>query len=109
VEIILTGTGKMSSSSIPEKELPGQPALHQNYPNPFNPVTQIRYALPEATHVRLEVFNAIGQRVATLVNEEQNAGWHETPFDAARLSSGVYLYRIQTNGFVESRQMLLIR
>jgi hypothetical protein len=93
--IIEQGT---STSTPVNGELPAEIALKQNYPNPFNPATQIAYALPEASEVRLEVFNIQGQRVATLVDGRQNAGTHEVSFDAADLASGVYLYRLSVSG-----------
>ncbi len=84
-------------------------ALEQNYPNPFNPATQIRFALPERGHVNLMVYDLLGRRVATLVNENLSPGWHEVTFDAARLSSGVYIYRIEADNYVETRQMMFVK
>ena len=83
--------------------------LEGNYPNPFNTSTVIRYALPEQTAVRLEVFDAVGRHVATLVNESIPPGKHEVHFDASGLSSGVYLYQLQSSSFTGSRRMLLVR
>ncbi|MCF7805308.1 MAG: S8 family serine peptidase [Candidatus Marinimicrobia bacterium] len=89
--------------------LPEQFALRQNYPNPFNPNTTIRYELPEETHVRLQVFDIRGQRVATLVDKSQSAGVYKTTLNASHLPSGVYFYRIQAGSFVESRKMVLLK
>ena len=93
--------------------LPGQFELGANYPNPFNPSTMIPYQLPSAMHVRLEVFNLLGQRVATLVAGEKPAGFHTASWDAAdaageAVGAGVYLYRLSGDGVQATRSMLLI-
>jgi len=89
--------------------LPSVYVLYHNYPNPFNPSTTIRYGLPNRSHVAMAVFNALGQRVAQLVNGEMEAGYHEVRFDGTALSSGVYFYRIRAGGFVQTRKLLLCR
>jgi len=83
--------------------------LHQNYPNPFNPTSVIRYDLPKSSFVNLTIYNALGQKVATLVNRKLPAGSHNATFDANGLTSGVYFYRIKANNFVQTRKMLLLR
>ena len=88
-------------------------ALLQNYPNPFNPSTIIPYQLPAPAHVRLEVFNVLGQHVATLVDREQPVGWHTATWhgtDAAgrAVAAGLYLYRIRGAGPSETRRMVLV-
>ncbi len=84
-----TLTGVLAGMGIPEVY-----SLSQNYPNPFNPSTTIRYGLPRKSTVSLIIYNAIGQKVATLVDEEQEAAYHEVRFNAAGLASGIYFYRI---------------
>ena len=83
--------------------------LEQNYPNPFNPSTTMRYVLPQRADVSLVVFNPLGQKVATLVQGEQEAGGHEVRFDATSLASGVYFYRLRAGDAVQTRRLLLLR
>ena len=90
--------------------LPVAFALRQNYPNPFNPTTIINYELPITNDVELSIYDLLGQKVATLVSEKQNAGYHQIEWDASHFSSGVYFYTIQAgNEFAETKKMLLIR
>ncbi len=97
------------TSAKPEWQLPTEFALNQNYPNPFNPSTTIPFALPHHSHVRLSVYNALGQQVAILTDTEMEAGYHEVQFNASDLASGVYYYRIQADGFVRSMRLVLIK
>ena len=84
-------------------------SLEQNYPNPFNPTTKIEYSVAEDGIVILNVYNTLGQKVADLVNGEVKAGTYEVNFDASKLSSGVYYYKIEMNGFVSVKKMMLLR
>ncbi len=86
-----------------------QYALHQNYPNPFNPTTEIVYEMRETGFVSLKVYNVFGQNVATLVNGNMDAGRYVVGFDASHLPSGLYLYRMETNGFAAGHKMLLMK
>jgi|GEM_PF-5083476 len=83
--------------------------LTQNYPNPFNPVTTIKYGIKERTDVRVDVFDILGRRIKTLVNEPKDAGYYEVVFDASKLSSGVYIYRLTTKDFTASRKMMVVK
>jgi hypothetical protein len=83
--------------------------LEQNYPNPFNPSTTIRYSVAQAGRVSLKVFNTLGQEVATLVDENVTVGEHKATFDASKLASGVYVYKISSGSMVESKKMLLLK
>jgi len=109
VEVALSGSPAGAT-------LPTEFALEQNYPNPFNPTTKIPYALPKATHVTVEVYNVLGQKVRTLVNEDQEAGaqvveWNGRDSNGNAVSSGMYFYKINAgNGFfVETRKMVLLK
>ncbi len=92
--------------TTPPSSMPSHFSLDNNYPNPFNPSTVIGFSLPYSTHVTLEVYNVLGQKVAQLVNGNLAAGHYAYSFNANNLSSGVYLYRIQTDKFVSVKKML---
>jgi hypothetical protein len=91
--------------------------LEQNFPNPFNPITTIQYQIPaspksspkERTSVTLRIYDILGSEVATLINDEQEAGYYEVNWDASNLASGVYIYRLQTGSFVSVKKMMLLR
>ncbi|MEJ2104059.1 MAG: YCF48-related protein [Ignavibacteriaceae bacterium] len=92
-----------------EQSIPFGFSLKQNYPNPFNPTTTIQYSIPESGNVKLKVFNSIGEEVATLINDYNEAGIHKVKFDASDLSSGIYYYKIQSNNFSRVKKMILLR
>ena len=107
LEPISTGIEEIENSEIPKHF-----ELHQNYPNPFNPSTNISFSLPSAGNVKLEIFNVIGQKIATLINEKLSAGEHVVQWDGrdrsgATVSSGVYFYRLEAGDERRSKKMLI--
>ena len=89
--------------------IPTSYALHANYPNPFNPTTTIQIDLPETAVVSLAVYDVLGQEVLRLESGSVSAGRHRYVVDASTLPSGVYLYRLETPAFVETKRMLLLK
>jgi hypothetical protein len=89
--------------------IPKQYALYQNYPNPFNPTSIIRYDLPKSSFVTLKVYDVLGREVGTLVNERQEPGVHQVNWQASGFASGVYFYRLQSGGFVQTKKLILVR
>jgi hypothetical protein len=105
-----TGDAEVGTSNESWGEgLPQRFGLEQNYPNPFNPSTVIRYAVPQASQVRLIVFDMMGREVATLVQGTKSAGYHEVVFDASHLGSGAYMYRLEAGDVVLARTLYLIK
>ncbi len=90
-------------------KIPRQIRLNQNYPNPFNPSTQIKYVLNASVNVKLNVYDIIGREVATLVNQKQSSGSYTVTFNATRLSSGIYFYRLVTDKTTITKKMILIK
>jgi hypothetical protein len=93
----------------PETDLPESFELRQNYPNPFNPYTTITYTVPRAQEVTILVYDVLGREVASLVNGRKSAGEHRVTFDASGLSSGVYVYRMQTERFAQSKKLMILK
>ena len=89
--------------------IPTKYELLQNYPNPFNPSTTIRFSLPEATYIKINVYNMLGELVETLIEGTYEAGNYKIDFDAGELSSGAYIYRLESEGFVKVKKMILLR
>ena len=83
--------------------------LSQNYPNPFNPTTKIRYELPKRTRVTIEIYNLLGQKVATLLEDIRPAGSHIVNFNGSGLSSGVYFYRFKADNFIQTKRFILLK
>jgi|SRR5690606_12169396 len=108
-QIDFDGTFEYSNEVEVEVIKPSVYSLEQNYPNPFNPVTEISFNLAEEGFVTLEVLNLLGQRVATLVNDNMKSGFHTINFDASDLSSGIYVYTISVNNFTASKKMVLMK
>jgi hypothetical protein len=105
VELLITGPSAVETlEGIPEGF-----QLSQNYPNPFNPSTSIKFSIPNEEFVSLKVFNSLGEEVAELLNEIKQMGNYVVDFDASRLSSGVYFYKINAGSFVEIKKMMLIK
>ena len=90
-------------------DIPRTFVLFQNYPNPFNPATEINFLLPNTSYVTLEVFNSLGQKIATLVDEKREAGRYQARWDGTGFPSGVYFYRLETQGFTKTIKMLLMK
>jgi hypothetical protein len=101
-------------SEITQSPVPTKLSLSQNYPNPFNPETQINFTVPNFAPVKIEVFNVLGQKIKTLVNGEYQAGqyrvvWDGTDQNGEKVSSGIYMYRLQVDSQTESRKMILAK
>jgi hypothetical protein len=96
-------------TGVTEQPLPREFALDQNYPNPFNPGSAISYAVPHTSHVRLEIFNLLGERVSTLVDETRQAGFYTVRFDGTALASGIYFYRLTAGEVKMMKRMILVK
>ena len=102
-------TASTQASAVESTDHLYQFDLYQNYPNPFNPATTINYTIPERSNVSLKVYDLTGREIATLVKEVQEAGGHSVNFNAEKLSSGVYFYKIAAGKFISVKKMILIK
>jgi len=121
VEFILTDNKSVYQNRqfILRYAAPTEYKLEQNYPNPFNPTTEIRFTIPASPksspkerifeNVILKVYDILGNEVTTLVNEQKEPGYHEVDFTASNFASGVYLYRLQSEDFISTKKMLLMK
>jgi predicted CXXCH cytochrome family protein len=109
--IAFLDTAIVTSVALPDPDagLPQRFELHQNYPNPFNPSTTIRFDVAQRAHVKLMVYNSLGQEIETLVDQQLAASSYTVNFNAAGLSSGIYYYRIISDNFVTTKKMLLLK
>jgi hypothetical protein len=98
-----------AATSAPGGETPATFGLAQNYPNPFNPSTTIPFSIARQSHVTLDLFNILGQRVQTLVDDDRPAGTYTVRLDGASLSSGVYFYRLEAGTFSAIKRLVLLR
>ena len=92
-----------------DSSIPGSYALQQNYPNPFNPSTTIEFSLRRSSYVTLNVYNTLGEEVATLASEVLSVGSYSVEWDASGVSSGIYFYRLQAGEFVETKKLVLVK
>ncbi len=102
-------TSPTNASEENSSSLPINFSLDQNYPNPFNPVTKIKFSLPEASKIKLIIYDVLGRETKTLINSELDAGYYEMEFNGANFSSGIYFYRILANNFTSIKKMILIK
>lgn len=113
VDTIFVTVATDVNDELPQ-ELPNSYSISQNYPNPFNLSTTIRYTLPARSQVTISIYNVMGQKVSTIIDETKSAGshtvyWEGTDFAGRVVSSGVYFYRLQAGDFIESKRMMLIK
>ncbi len=101
--------GNLVGISGNNNSIPFKYALEQNYPNPFNPATVIKYQLPKTSNVKISVFDILGKEVAALVNGNVEAGYHQVEFNGSNFASGLYIYKIEADGFTDVKKMMLVK
>lgn len=106
---IVTISGATGIDDLLDDQIPSRYTLLQNYPNPFNPATHIRFGLPKASTVEIDLFNVMGQKVDTILDEYKRAGYHTINFDASHLASGIYFFSIKAEEFKDVKKMILMK
>lgn len=101
--------GQVVGINSNQGEIPKTFVLYQNYPNPFNPVTNIAFDIPQKGNVKLYVFDILGREIATLVNQVMDPGSYRFDYNASELSSGIYFYKLETDGFTNVKKMMLVK
>lgn len=109
LDSIIVKRGNVVGINQYSNELPGEYKLHNNYPNPFNPSTSIKFDIPKAGLVLIVIYDMTGKEIARLVNENLNAGKYETTFNASNISSGVYFYKLLSEGYTDTKKMILVK
>ena len=104
-----TNAGGLTEITFDPAVIPSKYSLSQNYPNPFNPATKINFALPTQGMVTLKIYDVLGREIISLVNEVKSAGNYSVDFNASKFSSGVYFYKLESNGFSSIKRMLLVK
>jgi hypothetical protein len=107
--LILHYRRNTSSVSQSASNIPAMFSLGQNYPNPFNPSTKINYSLPKAGNVKLTVYNAVGSKVTTIVDENKPAGSYSVQFNGNNLPSGIYFYRLESDNYTAAKKFILLK
>jgi hypothetical protein len=108
-QIDFDGSFEYSKEIEVDINLPIEFQFEQNYPNPFNPVTLIKYQLPFKSSITIKIFDILGNEVETLVNEEKDVGYYQISFNASELSSGIYFYTLQTENYLVTKKMILLK
>jgi len=102
--------GTFEYSGVVEVEIiPTQYELSQNYPNPFNPSTTIRFSLPKSTQLKIILYNMLGEKIETISDGMYESGFHKVTFNAINLPSGAYVYRLESNEFVQVKKLILLK
>jgi hypothetical protein len=105
----MMGANLRKGTADSNNSLPTEYGLDQNYPNPFNPSTEIRYQLPENNHVKLQVYDILGNLVTTLVDQQMEAGYHNVIWNANHFASGVYFYTLRSGPYVSTKKLMLLK